>query len=278
MEFKTIEKGALIDCHLHLQEAVFSLRLEEVLERAARQGVGRFVCNGIRESDWPQVLAIAQKHPQVIPCFGLHPWQVRNRSPRWLEELEKFLTLIPSGIGEVGLDFHIDDRDEAAQVEVFRAQLALARRLNRPVMIHCVHAWEKLLEILREEPPPAYGIMLHAFGGDAKVVEPLCEFGAWFSFSGVTFDPKKTVRRQVLPLIPRDRLLVETDSPDMLPPEPYRPFVLLASDGRRLNEPANLPAILKGIAELLHEEPEALACQIVSNSRRFLSEILPKSG
>src|SRR5688572_21737445 len=132
----------LTDCHLHLQDPPLLDRLEEVLVRARRAGVAAFVTNGTTEADWPEVARIAGRFPEVVPCFGLHPWFVAERSPRWLEELERHLRLVPSGVGEIGLDRWKQGLDERAQEEVFRAQLDLARRLGRPAMIHCVKAWD----------------------------------------------------------------------------------------------------------------------------------------
>src|SRR5512139_2891743 len=93
----------LIDCHLHLQDPVLLGVLDEVLSRAAEAGVERFVCNGSCESDWPEVASLARRDARIIPCFGLHPWYAGERSGSWLDELERHSSLMPSGLGEIGL-------------------------------------------------------------------------------------------------------------------------------------------------------------------------------
>ena len=265
----------LTDCHLHLQDPVLLDRLDEVLERARAAGVARFVSNGSTEEDWEDVLRIAQSHSEVIPAFGLHPWFVAGRSPRWLEELERYLTLLPGGVGEIGLDRWKKGLDERAQEEVFRAQLDLARRLGRPAMIHCVLAWDWPRDVVASEPPLPAGMLIHAFGGPVEMIGPLAERGAWFSFAGDTLLEKKTHKRAALAAAPRDRLLLETDAPDMLPPPAYRAASVRGPDGREMNEPSNLRAILRGLSAFLGEPEDRLAEIVEANARRFLAAIAP---
>ncbi|MCX8157991.1 MAG: TatD family hydrolase [Verrucomicrobiae bacterium] len=269
----------LVDVHLHLQDDFLSARLDEILHLARTAGVQGFINNGAEESDWPQVLAQSRAHPAIVPCFGLHPWYVGARSPQWLETLEQHLDAVPSAVGEIGLDRWKEPRDEAAQEEVFRAQLAVARRRRLPAMIHCVRAWGWLMDVLRDEPPLPAGFLLHAYGGPAELIQPLAEMGAYFSYGGSTLDERKKLRRETLPLIPPDRLLLETDAPDMPPPPPHCLRPLQDQHGRRVNEPANLRPILRGVAALLGMSEEALAQQLWQNTQRFLGpRLLPAPG
>lgn len=265
----------LWDGHAHLQDTELAPYLEAVMRRAELASVRHIVCNGTQESDWPGVARLASTHPTVIPCHGLHPWHVGKRSAQWLQTLETVLTAGPSGLGEIGLDRWIEPRDEAAQETVFREQLALARRLNRPVMIHCLRAWDWLMRILREEPPPAAGMLLHAFGGPLDAIKPLADMGAYFSFAGDVLLERKVQKRAALAHIPPDRLLLETDAPDMIPPEPFRVPALAGVRRGQLNEPANLAGILRGVSDLLGEPPERLAARVFENSRRFFKSIQP---
>lgn len=264
----------LVDVHLHLQDDFLAARLEEALGLARSAGVEWFVSNGAEESDWPLVLAQARTQARIVPCFGLHPWYVSQRSPRWLEQLEGHLDALPSAVGEIGLDRWQEPRDEAAQEEVFRAQLAVARRRHLPAMIHCVRAWGWLMDVLRREPPLPAGFLLHAYGGPAELIRPLAEMGAYFSYGGSTLDERKKLRRETLPLIPPDRLLLETDAPDMPPPPAHCLRLLQDAHGRRVNEPANLRPILHGVAALLGMTEAALAQQVWDNARRFLGRWL----
>jgi TatD DNase family protein len=272
----------LWDSHAHLQDPELAPHLEAAMRRAEMAGVRHIVCNGTQEADWPLVAQLAKQavatHPTVIPCYGLHPWHVKERSGQWLKSLETALTAGPSGVGEIGLDRWIEPRDEAAQETVFRAQLALARRLNRPVMIHCLRAWDWLMRVLREEPPPAAGMLLHAFGGPLDCIKPLANMGAYFSFAGDVLNERKLQKRAALLCIPPERLLLETDAPDLIPPELFRVLALTGVRRKQLNEPANLAEILRGVARLLGESPETLAIRVFENGRRFFKSIQPNQS
>jgi TatD DNase family protein len=268
-----VEKLALLDAHVHLQDARFAGDLEEILDRARGAGVARWVCNGTREDDWARVLQLARLHSTIIPCLGLHPWYVPERSPHWLENLERLLNHSISGVGEIGLDLWTQPRNESEQELVFRQQIRLARQLKRPLMIHCVRAWDWLMRVLPEEIPEPFPLLIHAFGGPSSVIQPLAEMGAYFSFAGNIFQPRKLSQRAVLGLIPPDRLLLETDAPDLSPPREFlqSQSVALAADR---NEPANLLAIHLGVAELLGLDPARLALQLWENGNRFLGGLL----
>ncbi|MGE5611304.1 MAG: TatD family hydrolase [Bacillota bacterium] len=264
----------LVDCHLHLQDPVLAAELPAVLDRARAGGVRRLVCNGTSEADWPRVAELAKAHPQVVACFGLHPWYAAGRSGRWLENLKQFLDAMPSGVGEIGLDRWIEPRDESAQEEVFRAQLGLARERGRPVMIHCLWAWGWLMDVLEDEEPLGAGMLIHAYGGSVDLIKPLAARGAYFSFAGNVLEERKAKGREALRAVPLDRLLVETDSPDMLPPGAYRRFSIRAADGKEYNEPGNLPEVLRGIAQVRGESEERLAEVIWGNAERLLGGVV----
>jgi len=267
----------LVDCHLHLQDPDLAGRLDEVLGRARAAGVERLVVNGSSEDDWPAVLDLARRLPEVVPCFGLHPWYVGERSSRWIEALEGHLAAVPSAVGEIGLDQWKKGLDEGAQEECFRAQVDLARRLRRPAMVHCVQAWGWLLDVLGRDPLPA-GLLVHAFGGSVEAMGRLADLGAFFSFAGDTLEERKTHKREAARAAPLDRILVETDAPDMLPPPAFRRASVRDDRGRERNEPANLPDVLRGIAALRGEPEERLAAAVGENARRLLGSLLVERG
>lgn len=262
----------LLDAHVHLQDLELAPCLADVLARARAAGVTRMICNGTRESDWDAVARLAEAHPGIFPCFGLHPWHVAHRSADWLARLRTHLEQRPSAVGEIGLDRWIEPCDEAAQAEVFRAQLALAHELDRPAMIHCLRAWPWLMEILRGSHLPARGMLLHAFGGPLELIGPLAHLGAWFSFAGDVLDETRARKREALRHVPLDRLLIETDTPDMLPPPAARARELPGTRRKFLNEPANLPLILEGLAGILEMSPASLEDLLAANSRRWLAQ------
>jgi TatD DNase family protein len=234
----------MIDAHNHLQDSRFKGDQDKVIAMMKSEGMTACVVNGTCEKDWPNVARLAECHPDfVVPSFGLHPWKVAERSPSWLETLKGFLDSHPgAGIGECGLDRWMKAPDLDDQHDVFRAQLALAKDLDRPATIHCLKAWGPLLDELLSLPSlPRF--LLHSYGGSREVAHQCLKLGAWFSFSGYFLHPRKEATRAVFAELPIDRILVETDAPDMMPPEPKYQF-------GKLNHPANLPSIAGELAAL----------------------------
>ena len=158
------------DAHNHLQDDRFAGRQNELLAACEKSGIARMVVNGACESDWPQVLSLAQKNKIVLPSFGYHPWYLHERTPDWPANLEKMLDQIPGAVGEIGLDRWKPGLSYDGQEEVFLAQLQIAAERNLPVSIHCLQAWGRLLQLLQNNPPPARGFVLHSFGGSAEMI------------------------------------------------------------------------------------------------------------
>ena len=163
----------LYDAHNHLQDDRFGGRQDELMLVGLSVGIARMVVNGSSESDWPNVLALALRFPEVLPSFGYHPWHVAERTPQWKETLVTFLDQVPSAIGEVGLDRWKEGLEVAAQEEVFQWQLELAAARNLPLSVHCLQAWGRLHDLLRAGPRPAIGFLLHSYGGPKEMIEPL---------------------------------------------------------------------------------------------------------
>jgi TatD DNase family protein len=258
----------LYDAHNHLQDERLAAHREAVLSALRREGVARMVVNGSCESDWPEVLALARGCPEVIPAFGYHPWYVKERSSDWQRALVRHLDAVPSAIGEVGLDRRMKDHDLEQQEEVFVWQLRMAAERNLPVSIHCLGAWGRLLEILRAEPRPRCGFLLHSYGGPQEMIAPLAELGAYFSLPGYFAHERKARQRETFKHVPPARLLIETDAPDQnLPPERVQHPLTDAQSGKVINHPANLGAVYHFAAELLGEPLEALAERVEENFR-----------
>jgi TatD DNase family protein len=268
----------LVDTHCHLQEEVLEGHVEAIVSRARETGVSHLVVNGTHPGDWPQVLDLARTYPEVVPCFGLHPWFVGDAPGNWAEVLEHYIDAVPSAVGEIGLDRWVKDRDEVAQEEALRIQLAIAYRRHLPVMVHCLRAWGWLMGVLQEVGPSPAGMLIHAYGGPAELIGPLCDLGGYFSFAGNVLDDRRKRARASLLAVPLDRLLVETDAPAMLPPEPFGPHVIVGPDGEQWNEPANLPSIAVGIAQLLRVSPEALADATRENARNLFGDLLCRTN
>lgn len=143
--------------------------------------------------------------------LGLHPWFVAEASADWASRLEALLRSHPTGVGECGLDFARHDADRAAQVAAFRAQLRLAHALHRPLAMHAVRAWGRLLDLLREEGVPAAGALVHAYGGSAETARELQAMGVFLSFSGELLDEARPKVKEALRAVASSHLLLETD-------------------------------------------------------------------
>jgi len=252
----------LFDAHCHLQDERFSDRLPLIFERARLAGVTRMSCCGSEESDWEAVRKIALAYREVVPSFGLYPLNAARKTEKWLEQLKSFLLSTPaSGVGEIGLDNSVEPSHNPEQEEVFIAQLRLARELQRPVTIHCRKAWGKLLEILQREGGVKSGGMLHTYAGSPEMVRPFEELGLNISFSGaITRSGSKRGRASLLVVAPK-RLLLETDSPDIMP----------AGATGEWNEPANLEIIARTTAELLGRPVTEVAELTYNNAEKLFS-------
>jgi len=194
------------DAHCHFPEA--SSRLP---------GQVRVVC-GTCEADWEGVLAHAGSGPEVIPMLGLHPWYVAAALPGWEARLDALLRAHRAGVGECGLDFAREAADRPAQEQAFRLQLRLAHALHRPVAIHAVRAWGRLLDLLREEGVPPAGALVHAYSGSPETAATLQAMGVFLSFSAKGMAPERGKVHEALRMVPSSHLLLETDGVGDLEP------------------------------------------------------------
>lgn len=239
----------MIDAHNHLQDSRFQGRQAEIVATMKEEGLTGCVVNGTCEEDWPEVAGLAADFPGFVrPSFGLHPWKVGKASPLWLETLHGLLKDHPqAAIGECGLDQWMENPDLKKQTEAFRAQLRLGLDLCRPVTVHCLQAWGPLYEELSSfSGLPRF--LLHSYGGSIEFARQCQELGAYFSFSGYFLAPRKKKTREVFARLPTERVLVESDAPDMAPPSP--PFSFESH-----NHPANLPHIAGELAKICDIAP-----------------------
>lgn len=264
--------SAYFDTHTHLHDKRFGPALDAVIGRALDAGLTHMVACGTEESDWPAVLALAKRRPCVVPMLGLHPWFVQEASPGWFDTLARLAKDHPVGIGECGLDFAVESFDRERQEDAFRWQLELARALDRPLSIHCRKAWDRLLALLRETGLPEAGAAVHSFSGSPEMAMELQHLGLHLSFSCSLANPANKRAARALQAVFLDRLLFETDSPDIPPrhlPE-YR-------EGR-LNEPANIRLVAEAAARLRGSGEEVLAESAYGNARRLFGALLASAG
>ncbi|HEX7261742.1 MAG TPA: TatD family hydrolase [Luteolibacter sp.] len=253
-----------IDAHNHLQDP----RLGDpgpIIAAMQGSGVIRCIVNSTREDDWQAVDELVSRAPDfILPCFGIHPWHAHTASPGWQDKLKSLLEKHPqAAIGECGLDQWVTDPSLEFQCPVFIDQLRLARELDRPLAIHCLKAWGALFDAFTESPPPPRFLM-HSFGGSIETARRLIPLGAYFSFSGHFLHPRKSAVLEVFKKLPHDRILLESDAPDMLPPAELVTHPLPENH----NHPANLPAIGRALATALGMSDDALASLTRDNTRR----------
>jgi TatD DNase family protein len=250
------------DTHCHLQDERILGRIDAIMERARTAGVTHMLCCGTRESDWDAVADLAKTYDEIVPAFGLHPWFVRDRSAQWIERLESVLKAHPgAALGEIGLDHALDRRNDAEQAELFTTQLKLARRLHRPVSMHCRRAWGEMARILTQQCGLPDGGAIHSFSGSSDMIPQLEKLNVSLSFSGsITHDRNK---KGVLAatIVSDNRLLIETDSPDIPP----------AGVGEGSNEPAIVVRVAQRLAEIRGSTVEKIADQTSANAMRIFS-------
>ncbi len=261
------------DAHNHLNDEWLAPHLPGVLEILDQLGISGAVVNGTINSDWPAVAMLASERPWIIPSYGLHPWRIAERSKDWEAQLRARLD---SGgvVGEIGLDRWKEGYDFADQELVFRAQLRLAAERNLPATIHCLRAWGALRDIVRTEPVPARGFLLHAYGGPVEMIEGFARRGAYFSFNGSFLAGQRHRKLDTFREVPIERLLVETDAPAMpVPSELDRYPLPNTPDGESVNHPGNLAVAYEGLARLRGMEIEEIERVVEANFRRLFGGI-----
>ncbi|MDR2728923.1 MAG: TatD family hydrolase [Chitinispirillales bacterium] len=250
----------MFDSHCHLQDKRIYAHIDGVLERARSSGVNRILCCGTNESDWADVAVIGSERKSVFCAFGVHPWYADSVGGGWDALLEKYLTDNPNAaVGEIGLDYAASERNDEQQKKIFIRQLDIAQAVKRPVSIHCRKAWGDFVSILKKRGGLPYGGALHSYSGPPDLVKELENAGCYISFSGSILNKNAKRSHTSLKMVSPEKLLAETDSPDMPPPQCKTPF----------NEPSNLPVILKKMAEILDKPAEDIVLLTEENARRL---------
>jgi TatD DNase family protein len=255
----------LVDSHCHLDFPDFKDELDGVVARARAAGLERLVTISTRVRRQPDLLAIADRFPDVFCSVGTHPHHAH-------EELDIDTADLAShashpkvvAIGEAGLDYHYDNSPRAAQEQGFRTHIAAARETRLPLVIHAREADADVAEILREEMNKgAFTAVLHCFTGGRDLAFTGIELGLYVSFTGILTFKKSDELRAIAAELPADRILVESDSP-YLAPGKFR--------GKRC-EPAYVVETAKVLAETRGVTPEEIARQTTENFFRLFSKV-----
>lgn len=248
----------LIDSHCHIDADRFDADRAAILSRARAAGVRRFVTVGCDDASSRRALGLASTHDDVYATVGTHPHEAEKASADFDADLESLASHPKTvAIGECGLDYYYDHSPRQVQRDVFARQIALARRVRRPLVIHVRDAWDECLSMLESEGARDAGGVVHCFSGTWEHARRSLDLGFYLSIPGIVTFKNPGELPEVVARAPADRLLVETDSP-YLAPAPHR--------GKR-NEPAFVVEVARRVAELRGEPFEETVVRTGDNAR-----------
>jgi len=252
----------LIDTHTHIYDHQFSLDRNETVQRALEAGVKMMLLPNVDASTIAPMLELHEKFPDCTRVMmGLQPEEVKEDYKAVLSQMEKELGDVSPvsrvhyvGVGEVGLDFYWDSTFEKQQLDAFEIQLDWAKQLGLPLSIHCRNAFEKMVKIIEKKQDGGLRGVMHCFTGTEEEAKAYLSLGFHLGLGGVTTYKNCSVK-DFLPMLPLDRIVLETDAP-YLAPVPCR--------GKR-NEPAFLVHTAQRIADILQIPVEELADATTKN-------------
>ena len=255
----------LVDSHCHLDFPDFSAELDAVVARARAAGIGRIVTISTRVKKLAQVLAIAEKFPEIFCSVGTHPHNAHEEleiDAKALVALAKHPKIV--AIGEAGLDYHYDNSPREAQAQSLRQHIAAARETGLPLVIHSRDCDADMARILREESGKGtFPAVLHCFTGGRDLAFTAIELGHYVSFTGILTFKRSDDLRAIAAALPADRILIDTDAPYLAP---------LPCRGKR-NEPAYVAETAKVLADVRGVSPTEIAKQTTENFFQLFSKV-----
>ncbi|MFJ7941434.1 TatD family hydrolase [Peribacillus sp. NPDC096622] len=250
----------LFDTHVHVNAEQFNEDLEDVIERAKEAGVNNMVVVGFDRPTIIRAMELIETYDFMYAAVGWHPVDAIDMTEedlQWIEELSNHPKVV--AIGEMGLDYHWDKSPKDVQMEVFRKQIRLAKKVGLPIIIHNREATADIVNILKEEEASRVGGIMHCFSGSAETALECINMNFYISLGGpVTFKNAKKPK-EVAAAVPLDRLLIETDCP-YLAPHPYR--------GKR-NEPSYVKLVAEQIAEIKQLTIEEVSQATTENAKKL---------
>lgn len=249
-----------VDTHCHLHIEPLAGQIESVLQRAEEAGVRQWVTVGTTLEDSRVALALAHRYPKLRVAVGVHPHEVASVSDATYSALE-VLSNDPMvvAIGEVGLDCFRSRHDLKGQCQVLRRFISLAQNRHLPLILHCREAYEPLLECLKASAQSPVQGVIHCASGPPDFIQRALEWGLHISFAGNVTFPSASALRELVKLVPDERLLIETDAP-FLAPQPVR---------GKTNEPAYVVHTASLLAGLRGTTIETLGELTSRNARRL---------
>jgi TatD DNase family protein len=255
----------LVDSHCHLDFPDFAGELDDIVARAQATGIARIVTISTRIKRHPELLAIAERFPQVYCSVGTHPHNAHEELDITVDDLIG-RTRHPKvvAIGEAGLDHHYDLSPRDAQAQGLRNHIAAARATGLPLVIHSREADDDMARTLEEETGKgAFPAVLHCFTGGRDLARRAIALGLYISFTGILTFKKSDELRAIAKSLPADRILVETDAPYLAP----------GSHRGKRNEPAYVVETAKVLAAARGVSPDEIARQTTENFFRLFRKV-----
>jgi TatD DNase family protein len=258
-----VNKMKLFDSHCHLDDRAYGQDLARVIERARRNGIMRMLTVGVNQKTSIRAVSLAEAHGELYASVGFHPHDAAQCNSEALDYLKQ-LARNPKvrAWGEIGLDYNRMYSPRKDQEKWFVRQLEIAAGLNLPVIFHERDSNGRFLEILTAHLNKGQAGVIHCFSGNSDELQHYLALGFYIGITGIlTIQTRGAVLRQLVPQVPADRLIVETDAP-YLTPAPEK-------NHTRRNEPAFVKSVLLKLAEVREEDPDQLAQTIWDNTCRL---------
>lgn len=252
----------LFDSHCHIDDRCYDGDFTAMLERAAKAGVAAMLIAGVDAKGAPKAVRLANQYGNIYAAVGVHPHDAQHCTENDLTKLEALSreTKVVA-VGEIGLDFNRIFSPQKDQEKWFVRLLEMADRCNLPIILHERDTEGRLLEMLEAHKGQYHGV-IHCFSGNEEELLRYLDLGLHVGITGIVTIKKRGARlRQLVPKIPVNRILIETDAPYLTPAPEKNKF--------RRNEPAFVSRVLCKIAEVRDEEPETLAKTIWNNTSRL---------
>ena len=248
----------IIDSHCHLDYEPMYSKLNDVLKRASLAKVNKILTISVKDNQFDKILNILKKFPNVFGTYGIHPHEAKNHKEINKETILSKVSMHEKiiGIGETGLDFFYNHSDKNDQIRLFEQHIEASVDRELPIIVHSRNAEDLTFEILyKYSKKNKLKILMHCFTGTKKFAEKLIDIDAFFSASGIITFKNTNDLKETFKLIPKDRLLIETDAP-YLSPEPLR---------GKSNEPSNIVHTAKYLAVLKNVEYKDF-CDFTTNN------------
>lgn len=252
-----------VDTHCHFDFPPFTGTETESLTLAQAAGIRQIIVPAVTADRFQGIVQLAKKYPQIYSALGLHPLYIAQHQEVDIELLDRFLAYRDDklvAVGEIGLDLYMEQPQFERQQQLLKAQFALAKRENLPVILHSRRSHDRLAAMLRQAKLPATGVV-HGFAGSLSQAQAFIKLGFAIGVGGTISYPRAHKTRNVMAQLPLSSLLLETDAPDM----PLQGF-----QGQP-NRPERVATVFDVLCTLREEPPEQIAAALLENSCRTFS-------